>query len=132
MSYCPACWGTGMMRYPSGSEPCNCLRGLLPEMVEAFCEAVVFGDSELPDDAEFSPEAMDEIIRDCAAFLADWTDVARMDISRFGADFYLTAAGHGAGFWDGDWPKSGEALTEACKPYGWDFYVGDDTLVYVM
>jgi len=30
----------------------------------------------------------------------------------FGGDLYLTAAGHGAGFWDGDWGEAGDALTE--------------------
>ena len=29
----------------------------------------------------------------------------------FGSDLYLTAAGHGAGFWDGDWGPAGDALT---------------------
>ena len=33
----------------------------------------------------------------------------------FGADLYLTAAGHGAGFWDGDWDSIGDALTEIAK-----------------
>lgn len=132
MSYCHDCWGTGIMLYQTGMEPCACLNGLLFDMVEAFCGAVVFGESELPDDAEFSQEAMGEIIHDCARFLSGWTDVARKDVTRFGADFYFTAAGHGCGFWDGDWPENGQALTKACEPYGWDFYVGDDGLVYIM
>lgn len=29
----------------------------------------------------------------------------------FGSDLYLTAAGHGAGFWDGDWDPIGDELT---------------------
>jgi len=32
-----------------------------------------------------------------------------------GHDFWLTRNGHGAGFWDGDWPETGDALTEASK-----------------
>ena len=28
-----------------------------------------------------------------------------------GHDLWLTAVGHGAGFWDGDWPEHGEYLT---------------------
>lgn len=33
----------------------------------------------------------------------------------FGSDLYLTAAGHGAGFWDGDWGPVGDNLTEIAK-----------------
>ncbi len=34
----------------------------------------------------------------------------------FGGDLYLTAAGHGAGFWDGDWSdEAGDKLTEIAK-----------------
>lgn len=33
----------------------------------------------------------------------------------FGGDLYLTAVGHGAGFWDGDWGPAGDALTELAK-----------------
>jgi hypothetical protein len=48
-----------------------------------------------------------------------------------GHDFWLTRVGHGAGFWDGDWPKNGDALTEICKKYKEiDLYVGDDGKIY--
>lgn len=33
----------------------------------------------------------------------------------FGSDLYLTAVGHGAGFWDGDWDPIGDELTEIAK-----------------
>ena len=33
----------------------------------------------------------------------------------FGSDLYLTAVGHGAGFWDGDWGHIGDKLTELAK-----------------
>lgn len=37
---------------------------------------------------------------------------------RAGHDFWLTRAGHGCGFWDGDWPEPyGDKLTEASKKY---------------
>lgn len=51
-----------------------------------------------------------------------------------GHDFWLTRAGHGAGFWDGDLPTDlGERLTEASKEAGnVEPYVGDDKLVYLM
>jgi hypothetical protein len=35
--------------------------------------------------------------------------------SVFGADLYLTAAGHGAGFWDGDWDPVGDELSAIVK-----------------
>ena len=55
------------------------------------------------------------------------TDVGR---DHWPHDFCLTANGHGAGFWDGDY-KHGYALTELCRPYHYDAYVGDDGLVYI-
>lgn len=35
--------------------------------------------------------------------------------SVFGSDLYLTAVGHGAGFWDGDWDPVGDMLTDIVK-----------------
>ncbi len=45
-----------------------------------------------------------------------------------GHDFWLTRNGHGAGFWDGDWPEpAASRLTASCKSFGTvDLYVGDD------
>lgn len=48
-----------------------------------------------------------------------------------GVDFFLTSAGHGAGFWDRDAGKLGEALTATCQGEGVEAYIGDDGLVYV-
>lgn len=46
-----------------------------------------------------------------------------------GHDLWLTAAGHGAGFWDGDWPEEiGDQLTQLAKKHvpehgvAFDFY----------
>lgn len=42
-----------------------------------------------------------------------------LDWSQVGHDLWLTANGHGCGFWDGDWPeKEGEILTAAAKRIG--------------
>jgi hypothetical protein len=50
---------------------------------------------------------------------------------RLVVDVYLTRNGHGAGFWDGDWPVSGEFLTAASKMLGESTpYRGDDGLTY--
>lgn len=46
--------------------------------------------------------------------------------------FCLTRNRHGAGFWDGDYPTYGEALTEMSHGYGEiHLYVGDDGRLYV-
>ncbi len=48
-------------------------------------------------------------------------------------DYELTRNGHGAGFWDGDWPEAeGEALTKLAKAEGeLDLYEGDDGIIRV-
>lgn len=47
-------------------------------------------------------------------------------------DFWLTRNGHGAGFWDVDYPEEvGKALTELAHSFGSvDLYVGDDGLIH--
>jgi hypothetical protein len=49
-----------------------------------------------------------------------------------GHAFWLTRNGHGAGFWDGDWPEPhASALDEASKAFGsFDLYVGDDGMIH--
>lgn len=71
----------------------------------------------------------------CRAFLAA-EGVADMLDGRdddAGGDLYLTCAGHGAGFWDGDWEPHGDALTDAARDVrrGLESYVGDDGHVYI-
>lgn len=43
-----------------------------------------------------------------------------------GHDLWLTANGHGAGFWDGDWGDEGDFLTEASKEVGESYIAVDD------
>jgi len=49
-----------------------------------------------------------------------------------GHDFWLNRNGHGAGFWDGDWPDpEATALDAASRSAGEiDLYVGDDNKIY--
>ena len=47
-----------------------------------------------------------------------------------GHDFWLTSAGHGAGFWDGDWPKYGDLLTKKCENSEISLIVGDDGKIH--
>ena len=85
---------------------------------------------------DISPETMTAMRANCAKFETENNDKlidANGDLwpSMAGHDFWLTRNGHGAGFWDGDWPKHGDALTEASKAFGeCNLYVGDDGLIY--
>lgn len=79
---------------------------------------------------EFSPEAWKRILSDAAVFqrAAQKYLRSRRDEERAGHDFFLTRNGHGAGFWDGDWPEpAATALTKLSKRFGESqIYVGDD------
>jgi hypothetical protein len=48
-----------------------------------------------------------------------------------GHDFWLTSAGHGAGFWDRGIGEIGTRLSEASKPYCADLHVGDDQKIHL-
>lgn len=37
------------------------------------------------------------------------------DMEHAGRDYHFTSAGHGSGFWDGDWKACGDLLTRATK-----------------
>lgn len=67
-----------------------------------------------------------------AAGIDDFND---NDTERIMHDLCLTAYGHGAGFWDGDYPTHGDQLTTIAKQCGVDGtsgpYVGDDGLIYL-
>jgi hypothetical protein len=85
--------------------------------------------------ADFAPEAVAKAVADCAAFeekagpLLEGIERQGQDVPDvIGFHFWLTRNGHGAGFWDGDYPKEiGEALTKLSHEFGeTDAYVGDD------
>lgn len=44
------------------------------------------------------------------------------DTTTVAHDFLLTRNGHGAGFWDGDYPEHGDRLTEIAKEFG-EFHI---------
>ena len=54
-------------------------------------------------------------------------------MSYAGHDFWLTANGHGAGFWDreGIDKALGDRLSKASRKFASDMYVGDDGQIYV-
>ncbi|USN15595.1 hypothetical protein KIKIMORA_04770 [Brevundimonas phage vB_BpoS-Kikimora] len=94
------------------------------------------------------PETLRDMIADCAAFvtanratiesaIATGKVVCGPDFDewgRAGHDFWLTRNGHGAGFWDGDWPEpQAERLSEAAREFGdYDLAMGDDGSIGTM
>lgn len=86
--------------------------------------------------ADLAPSTLRAMAADCDRFREAAGDMLdeHADPTMAAHDFWLTRNGHGAGFWDGDWPANGDALTAMV---GWrtDFaevslYVGDDGLIY--
>lgn len=63
------------------------------------------------------------VMYNCAHFLAQANSMLGGNASAAGSDFHLTRNGHGAGFWDGDWPVHGKQLTalsntfDSCELY---------------
>ncbi len=81
---------------------------------------------------DIDPATLFRMTEDCEQFQANHEDDIADDVARAGHDFWLTRNGHGAGFWDGDWPKViGERLTAAAHAWGeYNLYVGDDGCVH--
>ena len=90
------------------------------------------------DETDFSDEAMERIINDCKQFQQQaqlrFNDGADQVAVKAGHDFWLTRAGHGAGFWDGDWAEpEATRYTELSEKFGnIDVYVGDDGMLELM
>lgn len=102
------------------------------------------------DAGDIAPAALDRIKKDCSDFFyanmphifcddapqARDFDTAASESERVAAmaghDFWLTRNGHGAGFWDSDWPEPhATALDNASKAAGSiDLYIGDDGLIH--
>jgi len=53
---------------------------------------------------DLAPETLERIKADCASFQGQHLEDNHDDVAQAGHDFWLTRNGHGAGFWDGDWP----------------------------
>jgi hypothetical protein len=84
---------------------------------------------------DFAPDAVAKATADCAEFerragsLLEGIERQGQDVPDvIGFHFWLTRNHHGAGFWDGDYPKEiGEALTKISHEFGEEnAYVGDD------
>jgi len=70
------------------------------------------------DETHFSQEAMAAMIEDCRDFQEKAGDKISGREDDAGHDFWLTRNGHGAGFWDGDWPTHGTVLERLAGTYG--------------
>lgn len=83
---------------------------------------------------DISEATLKGMIEDAKAFQGENWDDIKSDPGRAGHDFWLTRNRHGAGFWDGDWPKAAaNRLTRNSHACGEvTLYVGDDGLVYAM
>jgi hypothetical protein len=90
---------------------------------------------------DIAPETLEAMRAECERFArANLADIIAclesgehaIDWSRVGHDLWLTRNGHGAGFWDGDYPEpQAERLTKAAHDMREVYlYVGDDGRIY--
>lgn len=85
-----------------------------------------------PSLADLSDLTKARMLNDCSAFEYAASAYFKGRESDAGHDFWLTRNGHGAGFWDGDWPEPAATIlsvaSRACGEY--ELYVGDDGKIY--
>ena len=122
----------------------------LAAMLRAYGECALWsstGDDGEPLDAgrdffDLPPKTVEAMRADVERFarahadaIETWPGASGRNDDPYGAaghDLWLTRNGHGAGFWDGDWPEpAATELDEAAKRMGGvDLYVGDDGRIY--
>ena len=82
---------------------------------------------------DLSGDLMDQMIEDCAAFIAK-ADLSDERFTQAGHDFWLTRNGHGVGFWarpEVYGEEKAQELTALAESFGpVDLYVGDDGRIY--
>lgn len=82
---------------------------------------------------DIAPATLARMVSDCELFQRECADdLAEGDDEQAGHDFWLTRNGHGAGFWDGDWPEpAATRLTDMSHGFSAiDLYVGDDGQIH--
>ena len=99
----------------------------LDEFTAQYIETALWSSVDMDGESEFldanygpddlAPETLESIIDDCRRFQEQTESMISIDLSQAGHDFWLTRNGHGAGFWDGDWPEHGDELTKACEAF---------------
>ena len=84
------------------------------------------------DASDIDKKTLDQMMKDCVAFLEDNAEDIGTDYGSAGHNFWLTRERHGSGFWDaGLEPGPSKRLTDAAHAYGsFDLYVGDDGKIY--
>ena len=112
----------------------------LGEFMTAYVDCALWSstdDNDEPLDSVYTiddidPATLFRMIEDCEQFQANHEGDISDDVALAGHDFWLTRNGHGAGFWDGDWPDViGQRLTNAARAQGsYDLYVGDDCCIH--
>jgi len=105
-------------------------------LVTALWSSIDEKDNPLDDNYsidDFSEKALKQADKDCDLFIEKAGDLLDgFDDTNIGHDFWLTRNGHGAGFWDGDYPDDiGDKLTEIADKFReLHIYVGDDGKLY--
>lgn len=75
---------------------------------------------------DFDAATLAQMERDCARFQEQAGARLGERPASGGHDFWLTRNHHGAGFWGGDWPVHGDALTALAHSFGeFSLYVHD-------
>jgi hypothetical protein len=105
------------------------------QFLTAYVECAIWADTPDGEDwdvAWLALETREAMARDCAKFAALAGEMISGDLIRAGHDFWLTRQGHGAGFWDGDWPQAdGARLTDLAHAFGpFELYLGDDGQIW--
>ncbi len=101
--------------------------------IDAYLGAIDFtecGDEGQPNHgAELDELFLRESVIDCLAFYSRTACYLSDDeIEEAGYDFWLTRNNHGAGFWDGDWPKYGEMFDRIAKGFGEAHAIFDEVM----
>lgn len=121
-------------------------RQVLDVFTRAYIEAALWSSNDESDErggealdknysaADIAPETLRRMIADCAKFQRENGNLIGLREERAGHDFWLTRNGHGAGFWDGDWPEpAATILTRLAEKFGEvNLYVGDDKKIHGM
>lgn len=114
----------------------------LTQFSRAYIQAALWSssdDNDIPLDRNYSYKdiaihTLQVMQIDCDRFQAEnFDDIeSTEDIEQCGHDYWLTRNGHGAGFWDGDYPEElGQRLTKASEKFGtFDLYIGDNGQIF--
>ena len=113
----------------------------MDQFTEAYIEAALWStndDDGDPLDDNYSlfdidADTLAAMVADCKRFQEENADdIATFEHPQYcademaGYDFWLSRNGHGAGFFDGDWPDAGDRLQEASEAFGvFNLYVNN-------